>query len=117
MIDNNIHASLLDNGIKTNFEISLKNVNTTGKNDLVCSVILKSNGVTQPIQNNKTSSSFVFLIPKLSLRLSPHNMKNNKDLGRRINIENIFASNRLSMEDSFEGGESITLGLNFKKKK
>ena len=62
----------------------------------------------------KTSSSFNTLEPKLSLRLSPQKMRDNKDLGRRINIDNIFASNRLSIEDSFEGGESITLGLNFK---
>jgi len=44
-------------------------------------------------------------------------MKNNKALERRIDINNIFNSNRLSMNDSFEGGESITLGLNFKKEK
>ena len=115
--------NILDNGIKTNFEISLKNVNTTGKNNLEYKEKLHSKLMSAYTYNaslpmiNKTSSSFNTFEPKLSLRLSPHNMKNNKDLGRRINIENIFASNRLSMEDSFEGGESITLGLNFKKEK
>jgi LPS-assembly protein len=44
-------------------------------------------------------------------------MKNNRELERRIDINNIFNSNRLSMNDSFEGGESITLGFNFKKEK
>ena len=44
-------------------------------------------------------------------------MKNNRSLERRIDVNNIFNSNRLSMGDTFEGGESLTLGLNFKKEK
>jgi LPS-assembly protein len=65
----------------------------------------------------KNSSSFNTLEPKLSLRLSPQHMKNNRSLERRIDVNNIFNSNRLSMGDTFEGGESLTLGLNFKKEK
>ena len=44
-------------------------------------------------------------------------MKNNKNESRRIDISNVFSSNRLSLGNSFESGESITLGLNFKKEK
>ena len=44
-------------------------------------------------------------------------MKNNNNESRRIDVSNIFSSNRLSLSDSFEAGESITLGLNFKKEK
>ena len=44
-------------------------------------------------------------------------MKNNSNESRRIDVSNIFSSNRLSLGDSFEAGESITLGLNFKKEK
>ena len=115
--------SYLNNGIKTNFEIDLKNVNTTGKNDPKYKEKLHSKLMSAYTYNaslpmmNKTSSSFNSLEPKVSLRLSPHSMQDNKILERRIDIDNIFNSNRLSMEDSFEGGESITLGLNFKKEK
>jgi LPS-assembly protein len=44
-------------------------------------------------------------------------MKNNSNESRRIDVNNIFSSSRLSLSDSFESGESITVGLNFKKEK
>ena len=44
-------------------------------------------------------------------------MKNNSNESRRVDVSNIFSSNRLSLSDSYESGESITLGLNFKKEK
>ncbi len=115
--------TFLDNGIKTNFEISLKNVNTVGKNNPQYETSPQSELMSAYIYNaslpmtKKSSTSYNTLEPKLSLRLSPHDMKNNRNLERRIDINNIFNSNRLSMEDSFEGGESVTLGLNFKKQK
>ena len=115
--------SLLDNGIKTNFDISLKNVNTTGKNDPEYKDNLHSRLMSAYIFNaslpmiNKTSSTFNTLEPKLSLRLSPHQMRDNNTLERRIDINNIFNTNRLGMDESFESGESVTLGLNFKKEK
>jgi LPS-assembly protein len=115
--------SLLDNGIKTNFDISLKNVNTTGKNDPEYKDNLHSRLMSAYAFNaslpmiNKTSSTFNTLEPKLSLRLSPHQMKDNNTLERRIDINNIFNTNRLGMDESFESGESVTLGLNFKKEK
>jgi LPS-assembly protein len=115
--------SLLDNGLKTNFDISLKNVNTTGKNDPEYKDNLHSRLMSAYTFNaslpmiNKTSSTFNTLEPKLSLRLSPHQMRDNNTLERRIDINNIFNTNRLGMDESFESGESLTLGLNFKKEK
>jgi len=113
----------LDNGIKTNFEISLKNVNTTSKNDPEYKESLHQELMSSYTYNaslpmiKRTSSSFNSLEPKLSLRLSPHKMKNNKTLERRMDINNIFNRNRLGMDDSLESGESATIGLNFKKEK
>ena len=115
--------NFLDNGVKTNFDIFLKNVNTVGKNNPKYENNLQSELMSSYTYNmslpmvKKTQTNFNTLEPKLSLKLSPHDMKNNKALERRIDINNIFNSNRLSMNDSFEGGESITLGLNFKKEK
>ena len=62
-------------------------------------------------------NNFNTLIPKLSFRISPHDMKNNSSIDRRVNADNIFNSNRLTLEDSFEGGESVTLGVDFIKEK
>ena len=44
-------------------------------------------------------------------------MKNNTDTSRRIDVNNIFLSNRLNLDNALETGESITLGLNFTKEK
>ena len=43
-------------------------------------------------------------------------MKNSNDLDRNINTENIFDLNRLGLDDSFEQGKSLTLGLDYKNK-
>jgi len=115
--------NVLDNGIKTNFDIFLKNVNTTGKNNPEYKENLHTRLMSAYTFNaslpmiNKTSSTFNTLEPKLSLRLSPNQMRDNNTLERRIDINNIFNTNRLSMDESFESGESVTLGLNFKKEK
>ena len=44
-------------------------------------------------------------------------MKNKQNLDRRIDINNIYNINRLSLEDTFEAGESLTVGVDFKKQK
>ena len=112
-----------DNGIKTNSKIFFKNINTVAKNNPLYKNSPQSELMSAYTYNmslpmvKKNTESFNTLEPKLSLRFSPHEMKKHSALSRRINIDNIFSSNRLSLSDSFEGGESITLGLNFKKEK
>ena len=115
--------NFMDNGVKTKFDIFFKNVNVVGKNNPKYQNNPQSELMSAYTYNmslpmiKKTYTNFNTLEPKISIRLSPHDMKNNKDLERRIDINNIFNSNRLSIKDSFEGGDSITLGLNFKKEK
>ena len=41
---------------------------------------------------------------------SPNANKDLKTLDRKIDINNIFTQNRLSLEDTVEGGRSFTLG-------
>ena len=113
--------SFFDSGIKTNFEVSLKNINTISKNNATYKNSPQSELMSTYSYNaslpliKKNSKTFNTLEPKLSLRFSPHQMKNNSNELRRIDVSNIFSSNRLSLENSFETGESVTLGLNFKK--
>ena len=115
--------TFFDNGIKTNFEIFLKNINTVGKNSPVYKnspqlelMSAYTFNTSLPL-TKKNPKSLNTLEPKLSLRFSPHDMKDNSATSRRIDVTNVFASNRLSLGSSFEAGESITLGLNFKKEK
>jgi len=126
-ISNDLNYSALDkffdNGIKTNFEITLKNINTVGKNNPTYKNSPQSELMSTYRYNaslpliKKNSTTLNTLEPKLSLKFSPHEMKNNSNESRRIDVNNIFSSNRLSLGNSFESGESITLGLNFKKER
>ena len=51
-----------------------------------------------------------FLTAKGSLMYSPNANKDLKTLDRKIDMNNIFTQNRLSLDDSVEGGQSLTIG-------
>ena len=112
-----------DNGIKTNFEVLLKNINTVGKNNPQYKESPQSELMSAYVYNTSlplvknTEKNRNTLEPKLSFRLSPHDMKNNSAQERRMSINNIFGADRLGMGDSFESGESLTIGLNFKQER
>ena len=112
-----------NNGIKTDFIIEIKNSNSMSDNSVKYKNTPQSElmsayfyNASFPLQKNNINSLNT-LIPKLSFRISPHDMKNYSSTGRRIDINNVFSNNRLSLGDSFEGGESLTLGIDFKKEK
>jgi LPS-assembly protein len=108
------------NGIKNKFNILLKNVNTNGYNS----------NVYREDSANKFLSSFIFessyplkkqgqkfntfLKPKTSIRYSPSETRNLTNADRRIDISNIFSSNRIAENSAVEGGESITIGSEYK---
>ena len=109
------------NGFKNNINLYLKNLNTVGKNssdyksnpqiELVSNLEFRS---TLPlIKKNEKYTNLV--IPKLSLRYSPNDMKNYTNAEKIINVDNIFHANRLGLDDSFEAGKSLTLGLDYRK--
>ena len=111
--------SFFDNGFKTNFEILLKNINTTGNNNPKYKNSPQSEflsaynyNISLPLKK-ESKNNLNTLTPKLSFRLSPHDMKDNNSADRRINVDNIFSNNRLALGDSFETGESVTIGIDF----
>ncbi len=55
-----------------------------------------------------------FLSGKASFMYSPNKNKNIKNLDRKINIKNVFSQNRLGLSDSVEGGQSLTVGGEYK---
>ena len=117
------YNNFFNNGIKTNYSISLKNVNSAGKNNPKYKTSPQSELMSAYLFNTslplkkKTLNSINTLEPKVSLRFSPNEMKDNKSLERRIDINNIYNVNRLSLDNSYESGESLTVGINFKKEK
>jgi len=112
-----------DNGIIKNFKILTKNINSIGKNSTVYKNSPQSElisaynyDLSMPLGKEYKNSRNT-LTPKVSFKTSPHDMKNHTNTNRRIDIENIFSSNRLGLGDSFETGESLTVGVDFVKEK
>ena len=127
VVSNGLNYTTFDyfnlNGIKSNFEVFVKNSNTLGKksskyknspqSELMS--IFKYDFEFPLRKSNKEMVSN--LIPKISFRASPQDMKNHSTTDRRINNDNIFSINRLSIGDGVESGESVTLGVDFTREK
>jgi len=117
------YSTTWDSGLNGKFEAFVKNINTMSDKNVKYKTTPQSEAmtaysynVTMPFRKNN-ENSINTLSPKLSFRFSPHEMKNNSGADRRINIDNVFTTNRLGLGDSFETGESLTLGLGFVKEK
>ncbi len=110
-----------EKGFVNNFGIYFKNLNATGKNDTKYKSSLQSEllniyefNTKYPLfKENKYNTNFI--IPKVSFRLNPSDMKNYSSENRLITTDNIFGINRLGISDSYESGKSLTLGIDFKK--
>jgi LPS-assembly protein len=109
------------NGIVNRFNINLKNPNFVGKNDpdyksspqteLVSLFNFESN--LPLIKKDKKFTNY--LNPKISLRYNPTKMKESAEQEKLINTKNIFLMNRLGLNETLEEGESVTLGIDYKK--
>jgi len=126
-IGNNLSYNSFDyytpTGITTNYDFIFKNINSMSdksvkyknspQSELMSAYYFDIKLPLQKITKDGQNS----LIPKLKFGISPHDMKNHSLTGRGVNISNVFSNNRLGLGDSFETGESITLGIDFKKEK
>ena len=102
-----------------NYEFQFKNTLKKGNNSSTYkdetqsenfgSLILNSSLPLKKEYENFTGN----LIPKLVARYSPSKSENLSNLDRRMNITNIFSSNRLGLSDSIEGGQSLTVGFDY----
>ena len=108
-------------GFKNNYNILLKNINSSGKNSSKYKSSLQGEVRTQFIFDTsfplkkETPNSRELITPKMSLRFNPNDMKNFKDTDRRIGISNIFSHNRMGLSDTIESGKSVTTGIIYEK--
>ena len=112
---------ITDKGFRNNIGIYFKNVNTVAKKDnryksspqvgLMNIVNLET---SLPLIN-EDENYLNSIIPKISYRFNPTDMKNHSTSDRQIKTNNIFSINRLSVSDTYEAGQSLTLGMNYKK--
>ncbi len=106
-------------GLKSNFNLYFKNVNTIAKEDAIYKSspqselmnIFEINTSYPVIKETNTNSEI--LTPKISFRINPGDMKNHSNTDRTINANNMFSINRLGIEDSLESGKSLTFGLDY----
>ena len=108
------------NGFVNKFNLFFKNVTTEGDNSGEYSSDFRSQNfgsilydISYPLkkEGNKYDS---FLSGKASFMYSPNKNKNIKNLDRKINTKNIYNQNRLGLNDSVEGGQSLTFGGEYK---
>ena len=114
---------ITNNGLKNEYNFYFKNLNTVGKNDslyksspqMELMSIFELNTSLPMI--NQTENTTNYFTPKASIRFNPGDMKDYSSNERSINVDGIFDINRLAIDDSFEEGKSLTLGLDYKKTK
>ena len=103
-------------GFVNKFNLLLKNITSEGENSSNYKNKFSSENygsifydISYPL---KKEGKFFdnFLTAKGSLMYSPNANKNLKNLDRKLDINNIFTQNRLSLNDSVEGGQSLTIG-------
>ena len=110
------NPKITPSGLVNKFNLLLKNVTSEGDN---------SSNYKNKFSSENYSSFFYdisfplkkegkffdnFFTAKSSLMYSPNSNKDLKTLDRKIDINNIFTQNRLSLDDTVEGGQSLTLG-------
>ena len=123
LINNLRYASIPkinSNGFINKFNLLFKNVTTESDNSNEYSNNFRSQNfgsilydISYPLK--KEGNNFdSFISGKASLMYSPNKNKNIKSLDRKIGFKNVFNQNRLGLSDSVEGGQSLTLGGEFK---
>ena len=110
-------------GFDNSFGVSLKNLNSVGKNDSTYKsspqvelMSIFNFDSSLPLINTSNNSTKL-LKPKVSLRFNPSDMKDYSSSENKTDVSNIFSSNRLGFSDTFESGRSLTLGFDFKMEK
>tara|TARA_B100001175_G_C19359414_1_gene566333 strand:- start:24 stop:914 length:891 start_codon:yes stop_codon:yes gene_type:complete len=108
-------------GLKNNLNFYFKNLNSVGKNistyksspQIELQSLIELNSELPLLKSDEKYNQM--LIPRLSLRMNPSDMKNYSSNERKIDTNNIFDINRLGLDDTFEAGNSLTVGVDFKK--
>ena len=106
-------------GFKNSSNLLLKNTNTSSENstkykDHTDHKILTIGEIssTYPL-SKKNGARQQIITPKFSFRYSPNDTKNIRNTDNRIDVSNIFNFNRLSDNETVEGGGSLTYGFNY----
>ena len=108
-------------GLKNDFDLYLKNLNSAGKKDPLYSSNIQIDGMSilkfdsaLPLLKS-TNISRQALTPKISLRINPgNNMDNYSNRATNITANNVYDINRLGISNVYEAGRSLTFGFDYK---
>ena len=108
-------------GLKNNFNLYFKNLNSLGKNDPIYKssprievMNIAEMNASFPL-TKKSQTNYEIITPKISFRANPgNNMNDYSSSTKTLDANNIFEINRLGISDSFEAGRSLTLGIDYK---
>ena len=107
-------------GFISNYEILFKNFNSDSKNSNDYKNKIESNiqalinyEIKYPLKKNGKKFNSI-LSPIISARYSPNQNKNLSKSDRLIDYNNIFSINRIGSDENVEGGQSITIGNEYK---
>ena len=116
----NSNKKITKNGFVDEFNLIIKNVNTKGDNSselkedydnkLLSGIVLNREYPLRKINNDKLS----YFTPKISARLSPTETKNIRNKNKRVDFISLFNTDRLNENTVLEGGESLTIGADYK---
>ena len=116
-------STLYNFGLKSNFNVNLKNISSVGKKATNYTsspklelISLFNFDLSLPLIK-ETDNYTNFLTPKILFKINPSDMKDSSSSTNTINVDNIFSENRLGLSDTFETGRSVTLGIDYKKEK
>ncbi len=108
-------------GLSSNYSLLLKNTNSYSNNsntfdentsyDLYSTLKIDT---SLPLQKNFDEYTN-YLKPIISFRFSPNGNKNISDKDISLNYDSVFSLNRIGTSYQVEGGEALSLGLEFKK--
>ncbi len=116
----NSNSKISNLGFYKNYDFIVKNVNSESENsdnyeedkDSYLSGLFQYNLSFPLVKENEKSLSIIK--PKMALKISPNHTKDlSKSDGNRLDVNNIFSIDRLSSNNTVEGGVSLTLGNDF----
>ena len=112
--------NIVSNGFVTNYELLLKNYNSDNKNSTNSKNELDQNlqsivkyQIQYPLKKEGVKFDSI-LTPILSARFSPNKSKSIKGSDRIIDYNNIFSLDRIGSNETVEGGQSLTIGNEFR---
>ncbi len=115
----NSYPKINKNGFYNNFNFIIKNSNTESENssnykdkdNYYVSGLFEFNSSLPLIKENDSFQNI--LKPKMSLRMAPNNTKDIRNQNTKIDVNNIYSLDRISEDDTLEGGVSLAYGTDY----